>query len=128
MLRATVKWRVVGGVMQLHIANDEQGLARRLEAVSWGLFFVWIGVAILLNVGWGWGLLGIAAIILGGAAIRSFKGLPVEGLWVTIGVVLLVCAIWEFFAISWPMLPVFIIGFGVVMLLRAFRGPQSRAR
>lgn len=113
--------------MQFHVVNGQDGFTRQLDAVGWGLFFVWVGVAILLDLGWGWGLLGVAAIILGGAAIRSFKGLPVEGFWVAVGVVLVACAVWEFFAISRPMLPVLIIGFGVVMLLRAFRGPRPRA-
>ena len=93
-----------------------------------GLFFVWVGTAILLNIGWSWGLLGIAAIILGGAAVRSFKGLPVEGFWVAAGIVLLACSAWEFFGISWPLLPILIIGFGVAMLLRAFRAAQPRVR
>lgn len=113
--------------MQFHILNTEEGFARQLDAASWGLFFVWIGVAILLNLGWGWGLLGVSTIILAGAAIRSFKGLPAEGFWIAIGIVLLACAAWEFFAIWWPILPVLIIGFGVVMLLRAFRA-RSPAR
>ena len=112
--------------MQLHVANGETNFAKQLDALSWGLFFVWIGVAILLNVGWGWGLLGIAAIILGGTVIRLLKGLPVEGFWVAVGLVLLACAVWEFFAITWPMLPVLIIGLGVALLLRALRGPQPR--
>ena len=112
--------------MQIHIVNGEQGFERQLDGVSWGLFFVWIGVAILFNLGWSWGLLGVAAIVLGGAAVRRIKGLPTEGFWVAVGVVLLLCAVWEFFAISWPMLPVLIIAFGLVMLLRAFRGPHRR--
>ncbi len=112
--------------MQFHVVNSEESFSKQLDAASWGLFFVWIGVAILLNVGWGWGLLGVAAIILVGAAIRSLKGLPIEGFWVAVGLVLLACAVWEFFAISWPMHPVLIIGLGVVTLLRAFRGPQPR--
>lgn len=112
--------------MQFHIAHGEEGFARQLDRVSWGLFFVWIGVAILLDLGWGWALLGIAAIILGGVALRSFRGLAIEGFWLAIGIVLLACAAWEFFAISRPLLPILIIAFGVVMLLRAFRGPQPR--
>lgn len=112
--------------MQLHTQNGDERFARQLDAAGWGLFFVWIGAAILLNLGWGWGLLGVSVIILGGAAIRSFKGLPIERFWVGAGIVLLTCAIWEFFAISWPVIPVLIMGFGVVMLLRAFRGPQPR--
>ena len=114
--------------MQFHVLNSEEGFARQLDAVSWGVFFVWIGVAILLDLGWGWGLLGVSAIILAGTAIPSLKGLPIEGFWVAVGIVLLVCAMWEFFAISWPMLPVLIIGLGVLMVVQAFRGPQPRAR
>ena len=112
--------------MQLHITNSEESLARQLDAVSWGMFIIWIGVAILLDVGWGWGLFGVAAIILVGAAIRWFKALPIEGFWVAAGLMLLACAVWEFFAVSLPLIPFVIIGFGVVVLARAFRRPQSR--
>ena len=38
--------------------TKERTLADKLSAVGWGLFFVWIGVAWLLNVGTGIGLLG----------------------------------------------------------------------
>ncbi len=113
--------------MQFHLVRGGESSAKQLDALSWGLFFVWIGIAILLNVGWGWGLLGVAAIILGGAAIRSLKGVPTDGFWVAVGIVLLACAAWELFAIWWPIFPVLIIGFGVVILLRALRGQQPRA-
>ncbi len=112
--------------MQVHITSREDtGFARQLDTVSWGLFIIWAGTAILLDTGWDWGLLGVAAIILGAAAVRWFKGLPAQGFWVAIGFILLVCALWEFFAISWPLIPVLIIGFGLVVLIGAFRGPRS---
>lgn len=38
---------------------------RKVEAVGWGLFFIWIGIAILADVGWGIGLIGIGVLILG---------------------------------------------------------------
>lgn len=49
-------------------------LDRKLDAVGWGLFFVWIGVALLLEVGWGIGLLGVGIITLGGQAGRRCLG------------------------------------------------------
>ena len=27
--------------------------AQKLEGLGWGLFFIWIGIASLLNLGWG---------------------------------------------------------------------------
>ena len=38
-------------------------LHRQLDAAGWGLFFVWIGIAVLANLGWGIGLIGIGLII-----------------------------------------------------------------
>jgi hypothetical protein len=38
-------------------------LHKKLDAVGWGSFFIWIGVAMLFNVGWGAGLLGVGVII-----------------------------------------------------------------
>jgi hypothetical protein len=40
----------------------------QLDAISWGLFLIWIGIAVLAHVGWGWALLGMSAIILGSQA------------------------------------------------------------
>jgi len=108
--------------------SERETFARQLDAVSWGLFIIWIGIALLLDVGWRWGLLGVAAIILGGAVIRWFKALPIQGFWVTVGLVLLACSLWEFFGISWPLIPVLLIGFGLSVLWGAFRGWRARAR
>lgn len=32
-------------------------VAHRLDAVAWGLFFVWVGIALIAGFGWGLGLL-----------------------------------------------------------------------
>jgi hypothetical protein len=46
-------------------------LDRKLDAVGWGLFFIWIGVAILTDVGWGVGLIGVGVIIIGALVARE---------------------------------------------------------
>jgi hypothetical protein len=106
--------------------NERDRLARQLDTVGWAVFFIWIGVALLADVGWGWGLLGVAAIVLCGELIRRFKGLPVQGFWISVGLMCLVIALWELFAISWPLVPLLIIGFGLVLLVGAFRGRARR--
>lgn len=45
---------------------------RKLDAVGWGLFFIWIGIAVLADVGWGVGLIGVGLIILGGLVAREY--------------------------------------------------------
>lgn len=112
--------------MQARITNEDSGFARQLDTVSWGLFIIWTGAAILLDIGWDWGLLGVAVIILGGATVRWFKRMAIQGFWVAVGFVLLICALWKFLAISWPLIPVLIIGFGLTVLMGAFRGQQPR--
>jgi hypothetical protein len=47
-------------------------LDRRLDALGWGLFFIWIGVAFLADVGWGVGLVGVGLIILGTLVAREY--------------------------------------------------------
>jgi hypothetical protein len=47
-------------------------LDRKLDAVGWGLFFIWIGVAVLADVGWGVGLIGVGLIILGALVAREY--------------------------------------------------------
>ena len=47
-------------------------LDRTLDAVGWGVFFIWIGVAILADLGWGVGLIGVGLIILGALAARAY--------------------------------------------------------
>lgn len=97
-------------------------LAQKLDTLSWALFFIWIGVAVLVDVGWGWGSLGVAAIILGGAAIRRFKELPIEGFWIVVGVMFLVGGLWELFRVPWPLAPILIIGCGLAMLWGIYTG------
>ena len=72
-------------------------LSRKLEAIGWGLFFIWMGIALLAHVGWGVGLLGVGIIILGGQAARRYYILKLEGFSVAIGLCFFFCGIWHLF-------------------------------
>jgi len=102
--------------------GERNALSQKLDAIGWGLFFIWMGIAFLLDVGWGWGLLGIAAIILGEALIRRNRNLKVEGFWIVVGFMFLTGGIWELYQVPWPLAPFLIIGCGLAVLWGAVSG------
>lgn len=101
---------------------NEADLSRKLDAIGWALFLIWVGIAFIANVGWGWGLFGVAAIILGEAAIRWAKHLKVGGFWIAVGSMFVVGALWEWFGVPWPLAPILIVACGLALLWAALRG------
>ena len=96
-------------------------LDRRLDATGWGLFFVWVGIALLLDLGWGIGLLGVGIITLGEQAVRRYFGLKLDGFWVGVGILFLAGAFWELMEIQFSMVPFLLIVVGAAVLASAFR-------
>jgi hypothetical protein len=50
----------------------------KIDATGWGLFFLWVGVALVASVGWGIAILGTGVISLGVQFARRVSGLPVD--------------------------------------------------
>ncbi len=68
-----------------HVSN------RNLEAIAWGLIFLWWGVTeIARSLPAGVGSIGIGLILLGLNAARSLNGIPVSGFSTTLGILALV--------------------------------------
>jgi hypothetical protein len=53
-------------------------LDRRIDALGWGAFFVWTGIAVLADVGWGIGMIGMGLIIIGSLVAREYLSAPDE--------------------------------------------------
>ena len=99
-------------------ANEEKGYwAGKLETIGWALFFIWVGIAFLLKLGFGIGLLGVGIITLGGQIARTYYKLKIEAFWVVIGILFLLGGFWELFEPRLPLVPVVLIVAGLVMLL-----------
>jgi hypothetical protein len=99
-------------------------VAHKLDAAVWGLFFVWVGVALIANVGWGLGLLGVGVISLGGQLGRKYFRLAVEGFWVVVGLLFVVGGVWELFGVQFSLVPIVLIVAGVALLLSSMRKPN----
>jgi hypothetical protein len=89
----------------------------RFDAAGWAMFFIWVGVAWLADLGIGIGLLGIAAITLGMQALRKACGVPVDGFWVLVGIGFAIAGSWHWFDIQRPLAPFIFIGLGAWLLI-----------
>ncbi len=92
-------------------------LHKKLEAIGWGLFFVWVGIAFAAHVGWGTGLLGVGIITLGGQVMRRYFALRVELFWVMVGFFFLLGGVWELFNVRLDLMPILCIVAGVALLV-----------
>jgi hypothetical protein len=103
--------------------NHDQRLAntkvlhKKLDATGWGLFFVWIGIAFVADIGWGAGLLGVGIITLGGQVMRKYFALRMEVFWVMVGFFFLLGGVWELFNVRLDLMPILCIVAGVVLLV-----------
>jgi hypothetical protein len=104
-----------------HVASVPNTLvvAHKLDAAAWGLFFVWVGVALLAHIGWGLGFLGVGVITLGGQLVRRYFSLGVEGFWVMVGILFVLGGVWEFLGIPFSLVPMVLIVAGAALLLSA---------
>jgi hypothetical protein len=92
-------------------------LHKKLDAAGWGLFFIWVGIALFAHVGWGAGLFGVGIIILGGQVVRNYFGLKLEGFWVVAGFLFVLGGVWELFNVPLDLVPILCIVAGGALLV-----------
>jgi hypothetical protein len=109
-------------------SNRDQGLTnghvlnKKLDAAGWGLFFIWIGIALFARVGWGMGLLGVGVITLGVQVARKYFSLKLEGFWVAVGFFFVLGGVWELLNVQLGLLPLLCIVAGVALLVSSLVG------
>ena len=106
--------------------TNPEFLARKLDAAAWGVFFVWIGIALIFGIGWGVGLLGVGIITLGAQFSRRYVGLTFESFSMVVGLIFCVAGVWELLALQIGLVPVVLIIAGAALLLSAVRGTTAR--
>ena len=102
-------------------SGTTNGMSKRLDAMGWGLFFVWVGASLLLDLSWGVGLIGVAVVIFLGQAARNYYRLRLEKFWVVVGVLFLLGGIWELYQVQVGLVPILLIVAGSALLLSLFR-------
>jgi len=96
---------------------DHHNRAKKLDAIGWALFFIWVGVAWIAKVGFVVGLLGVALIILGMQAIRRLLGINLEFFWIVVGIGFGIGGLWEYLDVQTPLAPIVLIIAGIALLV-----------
>ena len=97
----------------------EQALHRKLDAIGWGAFFVWMGLTMLIKVfPAGTAAIGIGIIIMAEAVARLVLSASISAFWVLLGIIFLAAGFGEVFAINFPLLPIAFLVCGVLLIVR----------
>lgn len=98
-------------------------LDTKMDRAGWGMALIWVGSAILLNLGWGSGLFGLGVIILVGQFVRRYLSLPFDWFALVIGICFCLAGIGPVFGIRLgdvALLPIVSIGLGLAFVISAF--------
>jgi hypothetical protein len=104
--------------------EEKSELGNKLSAVGWALFLIWVGIAVLVNLGLGFGLLGVGVITLGVQAVRRYCGLELVGFWAVVGLLFLLGGALQVLKVSLPLVPILLVGAGIVLLVQVLRGKR----
>jgi hypothetical protein len=103
------------------IQTDNKPRSDRIDSIVWGLFFIWIGVAVILDLGWSTGLIGAGIILLGEQLVRSLIGVKTQSFWIIAGILLIASGIWTIYEVSISLFPIALIIIGLVILISSFK-------
>lgn len=103
---------------QLHV---DRSLARKIESAGWATFFIWVGAALLADVGWTWALIGTGMIVLAVQMALYLRGERIDAFMTAVGAVLVGGSIADLYGSPWSVIPAFLIVIGLAMLVDALR-------
>lgn len=109
------------------IASDH-GLDRKLDKIGWGSALIWVGAAIILNIGWETGLLGLGAITLLGQMLRRYLAIRVDWFAVALGIFFCLIGLKLLFHLRLGevgLFPILTIALGSAFLISALFGSRS---
>jgi hypothetical protein len=105
---------------------EQQDRASVFDAIGWALFFIWVGVAWLMEVGFGYGLLGVGILTLGMQGARRLFDVRVDGFWVILGLGFVIGGFWELWNVDIPLAPIILIAVGIALLYGRVMRPAKK--
>lgn len=117
----------MAALQQPSVAGTRGHTHRAVERFGWGALFIWVGIAVLLQVGWAYGLIGVGVIILCSEVAHVMIGEHrIDWFSAVVGVIFLLGGIWVLFGIQASLVPILCIIAGVALMLSALTGRTAR--
>jgi hypothetical protein len=108
--------------------GPERAVAAKLDVVGGGVFFIWVGAALLAGASWAVFFLGTGAIMLGAQVARTYLALKVDHFAFVLGIIFVLAGglrildfAWEKAAIPVWLVPALFIAVGAAIVLSAWR-------
>lgn len=98
---------------------------RQIDSAAWAVFFIWIGVVMLVGLPWDWFLVGVGVLILGAQVLRRQSNLKVETFGVVIGLIILAAGAWDLLSLPMPLMPIILIALGAYLLWKTLSPPTA---
>jgi len=99
--------------------------AKRITAVGWGLFFIWLGLVLMFDAGIGLILIGVGIISLGMQVSRKYVGLETDGFWILVAALFMAVGAWEMFGWKLPLMSLLLVIVGAALLVSAFKSGSA---
>ena len=109
------------------IADKSRPSEKQIEQATWGVFFVWIGLALLASLPWGVWMIGLGVIILGAQVSRRLAALRLEAFWIAVGALFVIGGVSEIARLQLhiAIIPALCIVVGVGLLTSVLRHASS---
>jgi hypothetical protein len=96
-------------------SNPDQRL-RQIDSAAWAVFFIWVGIVMLVGLPWDWFLVGVGVLILGVQVVRRQWNLKTETFSIVIGLIILAAGAWDLLLLPLPLMPILLIALGAYLL------------
>ncbi len=102
-------------------SRERREKTKRITAVGWGAFFVWLGFILMIDAGSGAILVGVGVISLCVQVARKYAGLESDGFWMVVAILFIVVGVWELYQVQIPLMAILLIVIGAVLILSTLR-------
>ena len=95
---------------------EHQDRSNLLDVFGWATFFIWVGVAWLMGVSLGWGIIGTGILLLVLQAARGLFHARVDVFWIIVAMAFVIGGFWELWEVAIPLAPIILIALGIGLL------------